>query len=44
MASKNKRAVYPIHPGTILADELAEWGETTRLRERLNEADERDRA
>jgi len=26
MASKNKRAVYPIHPGTVLADELAELG------------------
>ena len=26
MASKNKRAIYPIHPGTVLADELAELG------------------
>jgi antitoxin HigA-1 len=24
MVSKNKRAIYPIHPGTVLADELAE--------------------
>jgi len=26
MASKHKRAIYPIHPGTVLADELAELG------------------
>ena len=26
MASKNKRAIYPIHPGAVLADALAELG------------------
>ena len=26
MASKNKRAIYPIHPGTVLAGELVELG------------------